>query len=227
MRATKPVGQGAASKKYDVLTALGAHACSGDKHRQRLILRFMVLVTARYNWQRDELSMGRAEIARLWGVDERTVKRDLAKLKVVGWLAVKRQAARGRVTVYSIDWGIVCEDTRSAWSQVGPDFCARMAASTGHDASAGKGENVVAFPVRPTGSSEWDDVLAHFYRTDPAFFASWLSQVQRSNRTADTLELSAPTAFHAQYLTTHALPRLLKTLEDIDPEVRRIIITKR
>ena len=71
MLARKPLGQGAASKKYDLLTALGAHACAGTKHRQKLILRFMTLVTARYNWQREELSIGRAELARLCACDER------------------------------------------------------------------------------------------------------------------------------------------------------------
>lgn len=228
MLASKPVGQGAASKKYDVLTALGAHACSGTKHRQRLILRFITLVTARYNWQRDELSMGRAEIARLWCVDERTVKRDVGKLKLAGWLTVKRPAARGRVTTYAIDWAAVLRETEPAWPQVGSDFEARMLTMVRPDSSAHEAPNVVAFPGAPApGPSEWDQVLAFIHRSDPAFFASWLAQVERVGRAQGVLELAAPTAFHAQYLNTHALPRLTRAVQEVAPDVHRIVIRKR
>jgi hypothetical protein len=85
-----------ASQKYDVLTALGAHALAGGKTQMRLGLRFITLITARYNWARNELAVGQREIARLWSVDERTVKREMAKLRALGWLVVKRQGTRGR-----------------------------------------------------------------------------------------------------------------------------------
>ena len=49
MLVTKAVGRNAAALKYDILSALGAHGLEGDKHRQRLVLRVMVLVTTRYN----------------------------------------------------------------------------------------------------------------------------------------------------------------------------------
>jgi hypothetical protein len=39
----------------------------------------MALITMRYNWQRDELTTGQGEIAPLWSVDERTVKREMAR----------------------------------------------------------------------------------------------------------------------------------------------------
>lgn len=224
MLANRPSGQGAASKKYDVLTALGALACGGDKHRQRLILRFMTLVTARYNWQRDEVRIGRAEIARLWRVDERTVKRDLSKLKLAGWVTVKYPAARGRVTVYSIDWDRVIEATRETWPAVGRDFVDRMDAMMGTAVPASAPDtNIVAFPQPPGGASEWDQVCAHVHRADPAFFASWLSSVERAGRAQGILELVAPTPFHAQYLNTHALTRLTGLVRDVDPDVHRIV----
>ena len=95
----KLAGPGASVRKYDLITALGAHALSLGKHDQRLVLRFITLITARYNWARDELSIGQREIARLWSCNERTVKRDVAKLRALGWLVVKRQGARGRAAV--------------------------------------------------------------------------------------------------------------------------------
>ena len=80
MQRARPVGREAASKKYDILSALMAHALSLDPASQKLALRLMSLITTRYNWQRDELTIGQTEIARLWCVDPRTVKREMAKL---------------------------------------------------------------------------------------------------------------------------------------------------
>ena len=57
MNVTQTVGRTASVVKYDVLTAMGAYALAHGKHEQRLILRFITLVVARYNWQRDELPM--------------------------------------------------------------------------------------------------------------------------------------------------------------------------
>ena len=99
MQLIRPVGREAAAKKYDVLSALMALALSADPHRQRLILRFLSLVTTRYNWQRNELAMGQREIARLWCVDERTVKREMARLRADGWVEVRRQGARAMLDV--------------------------------------------------------------------------------------------------------------------------------
>ena len=103
MQIARPVGRQAASRKYDLLTALGVHACHGDKHRQRLVLRLMTLIVARYNWQSDEITVGQREIAALWGVDERTVKRDIARLRALGWLVQHRAAVRGRVASHGLD----------------------------------------------------------------------------------------------------------------------------
>ncbi|MFD1807144.1 hypothetical protein ACFSHQ_00730 [Gemmobacter lanyuensis] len=95
MAQAKLMGRNASARKYDILTALGVHACRGDKHLQRLVLRLITLIVARYNWQSDELCVGQREIAQLWSVDERTVKRDMARLREIGWLTVKAAAARG------------------------------------------------------------------------------------------------------------------------------------
>lgn len=228
MLAKRPMGQGAASKKYDVLTALGAHACGGSKFEQRLVLRFMTAITARYNWQRDELTMGRAELARLWQVDERTVKRELAKLKTAGWVYIKRPAARGRVTTYAIDWERVLYDTRSAWKSVGPDFELRLASmGKHHDLTPETNQKVVAFPnpKQTEGGTEWDQALSLLYRDDPVFHGNWLVQVKRSGLRHGILELEAPSGFHANYLNTHAIARMTRAVQEFAPEVHRVFIS--
>lgn len=224
MLAKRPSGQGAATRKYDLLTALGAHACGGSKFQQRLVLRFMTIITARYNWQRDELTMGRAEIARLWQVDERTVKREIAKLKLCGWLVVKRAAARGRVTVYGIDWDRVLEDTRDAWACVGPDFEMRIAEIRGATPDNAEARKVVAFPAPSAGDAEWDRALAYLAREEPAFSAHWLTPLRRVGVSGGILELEAPSAFHAQYLMSQAATRLLRAVQMAAPQVHRVIV---
>ena len=83
MLAKKPTGRNSSVFKYDLLTVVGAYALSADKGRQRLVLRLMTLITARYNWAKDELAVGQREIARLWKIDERSVKREMAKLRAM------------------------------------------------------------------------------------------------------------------------------------------------
>lgn len=224
MLAKRPTGQVAASRKYDLLTALGAHACGGSKFQQRLVLRFMTIITARYNWQRDELTMGRTEIARLWQVDERTVKRELAKLKLAGWMVVKRAAARGRVTVYGIAWDQVLDDTRTAWACVGPDFEVRIADIRGGAVDDPEARKVVAFPAPPSGDTEWDRALAYLAREDRAFSAHWLTPLRRVGVAGGILELEAPSAFHAQYLMSQAGPRLLRAVQMAAPQVHRVLV---
>lgn len=227
MLAKHPTGQGAASRKYDLLTALGVHACRGTKFEQRLVLRFMTVITARYNWQRDELSMGRTELARLWHVNERTVKRELAKLKTSNWLIVKRPSARGRVTVYGIDWAQILRDTEEAWPHVGPDFVLRAEELAGRPQGMAEERKVVAFPTAPAGDSEWDRAIRHLSQEDSAFYASWLATVRRVGLVAGVLELEAPSAFHAQYLNGQAGARLLAAIRRVAPQVHRVVVRPR
>jgi hypothetical protein len=126
MQKPKAVGPQAGARKYDILSALMAFALSQDKIVQRRVMRIMALITARYNWQRDELCVGQREIARMWSVDERTVKREMAVLRGLGWLVQKRKGARGRLSVYGIDLERMMEDTRPAWPLIGPDFVERV-----------------------------------------------------------------------------------------------------
>ena len=151
-----------------------AYGLSQDKHRQRLVMRLMALITTRYNWQRDELTMGQAEIAKLWSVDPRTVKREMAKLRSLGWLVEKRAAARGRVATHGIALDQIMVDTKPMWEAIGPDFVARVAPES---PVGGQGANVV--PLRPSEApvsdgSLWADAAAVFHGQDPAGYACLL-----------------------------------------------------
>lgn len=224
MHAVKPVGRGAASRKYDLLTAMGAFALASSKGPQRLILRLMTLITARYNWARDELAVGQREIARLWGCDERTVKREMAKLRAMGWLVVRRQGARGRVTEYALSIDRILADTRPVWGAVGPDFELRM--------EGAPEPTVVPLPVRgevpaPDLSSgdEWALAQALVHAEDPGLYAAWVRALRRADRAGGRLTVAAPSRFHAAYVETHLKARLLTAVQAVDGEVSEIVVT--
>lgn len=227
MQVIRPVGREAAAKKYDILSAMMAHAMAGDQHRQRLILRLMSLITTRYNWQRNELTMGQREIARLWCVDARTVKRDMARLRGLGWLQVKSQGARGRVSVLGLDLERIMLDTRREWENIGPDFVERAGGASAHRSDDRGGEKVVPFrrmQVVAAGDL-WGQARAALAAEDPALFDAWFAGLADGGVLDGRLRLIAPTRFHADYLSTHLLGRIGTAVSRADPSVRGVQIT--
>ncbi len=230
MLASKPVGRDAATKKYDILSALMTYALAREKRTQKLILRLMSLITTRYNWQRDELSMGQKEIAKLWSVDERTVKRELAKLKSKGWIEVKRAGARGRVTLYSINLKNVLKETQEDWVKMGPDFVGRLTEITTPTAQNVQETNIVPFAAahqkRPQeDGSVWASAAALMFDQDTTVFTAWLQQLQEAGRDDGCLLLVAPTRFHATYVETHLSDPIIRAVTQIDPSIRAIKIS--
>ncbi len=211
-------GPGAASRKYDVLSVLMAYALAGDKHRQRLVLRFMALITTRYNWQTNELSMGQGDIARLWAVDPRTVKRDMAKLRCMRWIDIKYPGARGRVSVYSFHFDQVLRDTRPHWENIGPDVVERLVPQTQPQA-----DNKVV-PLRRTevatlGQGPWKDICQMLRQGDDNLFAAWFAPLVVVSDGPERLILSAPSAFHKSYIETHLADRLWRAIVSAAPHL--------
>lgn len=224
MQLPRPVGREAASRKYDILSALMAFALSKDKHVQRQVLRVMALITTRYNWQRDELTMGQGEIARLWSVDDRTVKREMARLRAQGWLVLKRQGARGRVSSYGIDINRMLEDTRPAWPLIGDDFVARLdpAEPMGQGAS-----NVVPLrtvPVPVDDGTAWAVAQSFLHAEDAATYGAWFHALTDAGMEFNALTLVAPTRFHATYVMTNLKDRLLAALRRAEPNIREVMV---
>ena len=227
MQAKKLAGPEAASQKYDLLTALGCHALGSAAGLQRLVLRFVTLITARYNWRQGVLHVGQREIARLWSVDERTVKREMAKLRALGWLTLESPARRGRVASYALDIVAIRAATRDAWPRVGPDFDARMRGI----AEPVTGGTVVPFPrpdTAPPPDDAWDRengeepqddhgnvwtaMRGLLQSEDGAVFATWFEALRCRGREGEGLVLVAPSAFHATYVRTHYAERLVRAL---------------
>ncbi|WP_298848964.1 DnaA N-terminal domain-containing protein [uncultured Ruegeria sp.] len=221
MQIAKPVGRNAAALKYDILSALSVHALSGDKHRQRSMLRIIALITTRYNWRNNELSIGREEISRLWTVNERTVKREMAKFRALGWVTVKRPAARGRVAVYEIDLKQIMIDTQEVWSVIGSDFEARMSEEPEPET------NIVPFTTKPAGAGVadadvWSQVQTILHGRDPELWASWFQHLSEAERAGGRVTLVAPSRFMADYIAQKWTARLLAAYSRVDPSIRTI-----
>lgn len=223
MQVIRAVGRDAGSKKYDILSAMMAHALAGDQHLQRLVLRLMALITARYNWQRDELTIGQREISRLWCVDERTVKRDMARFRSLGWVVVKRQGARGRVSVLGLDIERILLDTRQEWPNIGEDFVTRL---DGPPAASVPDQTVVPFRRAdiPAGPGAWSTARAHLAAEDPTLFDAWFAGLHDGGVHGDCLTLIAPSKFHATYLRTHFMARLRIAVQRADGRIGQLRI---
>lgn len=201
IKVAAPQGRHAASLKYDILTALGAKGCAGDKHAQRIALRLITLLTARYNWRDDSLTTGQREIAMLWSVDERTVKREMARLREMGWLVLKRPAARGRVACYGLGLNAILPQTAEVWANVGPDFAARM---QGSPSETPTDPTVVPFP----GGGAWGAIATEIRAIDPGLFSAWLAPLVPLGERDGVIRLKAPSRFHGSFLRTHHLAQI-------------------
>jgi len=228
MHFIRPVGREASSRKYDLLSALMAHGLAGDKHRQRLVLRLMALITTRYNWQRDELTMGQTEIARLWAVDQRTVKRDMARLRELGWIVVKRPGARGRVSVLGISFTNIMRDTQPSWPNIGPDFIARMGSTAGvADNQDDQDTTIVPFRRRQVSTATtdcWANACAFLAQNNPSQFDAWIAPLTDEGIEGGQLILIAPSRFHASYVRTNLMERLVTAVRTVDPSLRGVLL---
>jgi DNA-binding MarR family transcriptional regulator len=223
MQEARAIGRSAPALKYDILTALLVLSAQDAGAEGRLAQRLALIITARFNWARGSFATGTREIARMWGVTERTAKRELAQMRRKGWISVRRGPARGRVTEHAIHLAEVLDATRAHWVAIGPDFVARMAQGT--DETAPLKDNIVPF-TRTVGQggpvadgSLWSAASKLIWEVDPGLHGAWFANVVEAGREGATVDLLAPSRFVAQYIETHFAGRLLAALSSCDPGV--------
>jgi len=192
------------------------------------MLRLTALVTARYNWRLDEVSVGQRDLARMWGVNERTVKRQMKRLVDEAFLICKRKGVRGRVGAYRLNYAEIYRLSRPVWGAVGPDFEERMAefvpeVSTSvvkvdfeKAASETRSEVTVKEPA-------WRHVLQRLKARSPELYVNWYSNLTLDGMKAGVAHLSAPNKFVARYVETHLMPELTGAIEAELGPVERIM----
>jgi hypothetical protein len=210
-----------ASLKYDVLSALAVAALS-QKDRTRIdYFRLIALITSRYDWLRGEVSIGHSQLAELWSIDVRSVKRQIACYADAGLMKKSRAGVRGRVTVYEIDILKLIETTRPMFAKIGPDleerldqfYGAAVQSETAQDSAETKtlGE-INRDPVGATSSNSALLRPANVDREDghilsalrcalsPSVFERWFKDVTIHKVSSGAIEFLFPTKFTADYV---------------------------
>ncbi|TRD17736.1 DnaA N-terminal domain-containing protein [Palleronia caenipelagi] len=221
----KVVGPGASSLKYDILTALLVTGNCSDTAEARLAPRLALILTARFNWRRGTFRVGQRELARMWGVTERTVKRELSVMRSMGWIAIAAPPARGRVAEYSLDLRNILQSTRPFWTEIGPDFAARM----DPDACDPQAMETNVVPIRrdPAALPSEDGTIwpsaARALRDHSAqLFEAWFVKLVPVGQDGGVFSFTAPSRFVADYVQTHLSLRLLAALSAADSSIREI-----
>ncbi len=231
MDAKRLTGPQAGSLKYDLLTAMSVAGLHGSPGFQTSMMRLIALVTARYNWRLDELSVGQRDMARMWGVDERTVKREIKRLAEADILVRKRQGVRGRVGAYRLNLSAVYRCSEPHWEEIGPDFVDRMQVNyPAIDARVVKVD--FATPERTlsaedqslSGAGEWRHVAQYLRTQEPDLYKNWFDALEFVGFEHAKLDLKAPSKFVARYIETHLMPRLTHAVEEKLGPVTQVMI---
>ncbi|MFH5776368.1 hypothetical protein ACHFJ0_19175 [Paracoccus sp. NGMCC 1.201697] len=201
-------GPQAGSQKYDLLTALAVAGLAGTPGHQTSMLRLIAVVTARYNWKLDEFSVGQRDLARMWSVDERTVKREIKKLTDASILLQLRPGRRGRVAAYRLNQVEIHRLSAPLWEKVGPDFSERMTGRQAGTSSAD--EKVVRIDFRARGGDDsvtrpWTRSMERLAELSPGLHQNWFSHLTYEGYEHGLLTLTASSPFVAQYVLTHHL----------------------
>jgi len=212
----KHVGPRAGALKYDLLTALSVAGLHGHPTTQTSLMRLTALITARYNWRVEEVSIGHAELARLWAVNDRTVKREMKRLLEMGVLTCVRPGVRGRVGAYRLNYRRIYEMSQPVWAAVGPDFEDRMMEMSGARTVVQVNfQTPVPKPalVTETPAGTWGAVRRRLKAEHPAIFESWFAKLVQEACGDHTLTLRAPNGFVSRYIETHFATKLAMAVD--------------
>lgn len=220
MKTQRLVGPESGVLKYDILTALSVAGLAGTPGFCTTLMRLIALVTARYNWREDEFTVGQRDMARMWSVDERTVKRQIKRLIDTELVVCKRPGVRGRVGAYRLNQGGIVRLSKPSWHLVGPDFERRMQEryldedikvvrlSSYNGQSPGQNQAL-------TGGldTEWSRVKARLSQVDKAQFDAWFARLIFVACAGGCLRLKCSSSFIQRYIETHLIAQLRDAAE--------------
>ena len=227
MDAKRLTGVNAGSLKYDLLTALSVAGLHGVSRQQISFSRLILLITARYNWRLDEFCVGQRDLARMWNVTERTVKREIKYWLEMRIVICKRRGVRGRVGAYRLNYPEVYRLSEPHWRAVGPDFQERMAESdpvqaskvvtvnfrAGAEPAAEEPPDAAVSIAAKDTSATWRAACQRMREIHPAHFHNWIADLQFAADDGDTLSLRASNQFVAHYVRTHLLHIVQEAVE--------------
>lgn len=210
----------ASSRKYDLLTAIALGGLTGALMRETLALRLIALITARYDWARDSVTVGQEELQRLWSVSRRTVIRDIAELRRLGVLVLVEAGRRGRVARYRLGHATLDAALAPASLNAGNALEQRLTATP-------ELKSAVSSIEESSPDTCWSavrDVVA--VEIGAAAAARWLQPLRSEGRSCNALRLTAPSPFHADYVGRIHGGRLDNAASALG-YARRVVVTSR
>ncbi len=221
MDTKRMVGVKASALKYDLLTALSVSGLHMDARHHLSMSRLIVLVTARYNWRLDEFCVGQRDLARMWNVTERTVKREIKHWLDRRFVICKRQGVRGRVGAYRLNYPELYSMSAPYWQSIGPDFHERMTETNPiRDAKVVQinfGQQNAVPEVEPEPDIKdhrtWRAACHRMKGLHPEHYRNWISQLQFGSDDHQVLVLRANTQFVAHYVQTHLMSFVTEAVE--------------
>jgi len=212
--------------KYDLLTALSVAGLNGSPTLQTSLMRLIAALTSRYNWRADELSVGQRDLARMWSVNERTVKREIKRLTDAQLLVCTRAGVRGRVAAYRLNYAQIVRLSEPCWPLVGPDYDARMKERYRSETPV-KVVNLADYAKPELAASEtsvpgtWQRAMAQLSRENGDQFKAWFSQLEYVSFEGGVLLLRTPSKFAQRYIETHLSRPLVTAVEaELGPVTR-------
>ena len=206
MEPKRLTGPGAGSMKYDVLTALSVSGLHGAPAQQISMTRLCTLITARYNWKLDHFCVGQPEMARMWHVTERTVKREIKRWVDDRLLICVRKGVRGRVGAYRLNILRVFEISRATWAAVGTDYAERMESmDPAQSSSVVKVDFAKAVQDVPpvNDGTSWSAVSERLRALYPDKHRNWFAPLRFVSDEGGRYTLAARSGFVVRYLETH------------------------
>jgi len=218
MEPQRLTGPEAGVLKYDLLTALSVAGLYGSPTLQTSLMRLIALITARYNWRADEFCVGQRDMARMWSVNERTVKREIKRLTEAGLLICKRNGVRGRVGAYGLNYRQIAYLSEPCWALVGPDFDQRMRERYGQTDVKVVQLNAYVRDSEVDGNETevpgtWQRAMSTLAAENPHLFDAWFARLTFFDLERGVLRLKAPSKFIQRYLETHHMRVLVSAVE--------------
>lgn len=182
----------------------------------------------------DEFCVGQRDLARMWNVTERTVKREIKYWLETQVVICKRRGVRGRVGAYRLNYPEIYRQSEPYWAAVGPDFQARMAETNPMQQS-----KVVAIDFRSTPSSPppeaaesddhaapktWRATCQRMRNLHPAHYQNWIGLLSFGGDDGESISLYANNQFVAHYVQTHLTGLIMEAVEATLGPRRRIAV---
>lgn len=191
------------SVKYDLLSAIAVCALYDGAIRKALGPKLLALITTRFDWSTGLISAGHDQLAALWNIDKRAVKRTLQELKDLEILLVLKRGVRGNVTLYRLDIWKALSLTKPVWPHLGEDFKRRLEEISQNHSSAAT-PKIVSLAGRREENAQTEEI------TDPLLkslarevhgvtFDRWFRRPQLA-RTKDKIVFEYDTVFMADYV---------------------------